>query len=175
MAGAGPSTRWSKRLRAWWPFLVALVALVGFLVVRAGSGDGGSGDPVGVATTLAPGTTSANAVGGAGPVFACTGDEGAGQPTVREVQLPRQARQTIDLVIAGGPFPYGEDGSVFQNREAVLPEESAGYYHEYTVTTPSSDDRGARRIVTGECGELYYTDDHYDSFRLVLASADPVS
>ncbi len=173
MAGAGPSTRWSKRLRAWWPFLVVLAAFGGFLVIRAISDGGGGDDPVSVATTLAPSTTSANAVGGSGPIFACTGDEGAGQPTVKEVQLPREARQTIDLVIAGGPFPFGGDGSVFQNRDGVLPKESAGYYHEYTVTTPSSDDRGARRIVAGECGELYYTDDHDDSFRLVVVRTEP--
>jgi ribonuclease T1 len=153
---------------------VVLAAFIGFLVVKATS-DGG--DPVSVATTSPTSptgptgltsATSANAVGGSGPIFACTGDEGAGQPTMKEAQLPSQAQHTIDLIEGSGPFPYGEDGSVFQNREGVLPEESRGYYHEYTVTTPGSDDRGARRIVAGACGEMYYTDDHYDSFRLVV-------
>jgi ribonuclease T1 len=32
------------------------------------------------------------------------------------------------------------------------------------VPTPGSDDRGARRIVAGEAGELYWTQDHYSSF-----------
>ena len=69
---------------------------------------------------------------------------------------------------AGGPFPYRQDGAVFQNRERLLPARPNGYYHEYTVKTPGSPDRGAWRIIVGEKGELYYTDDHYDSFRQVV-------
>ena len=81
--------------------------------------------------------------------------------------LPAEGRETLELIDAGGPFPYERDGVVFQNREGILPDESRGYYHEYTVPTPGSDDRGARRIVTGSGSELYYTDDHYDSFRRI--------
>ncbi|WP_306336688.1 ribonuclease [Streptomyces sp. KL118A] len=83
-------------------------------------------------------------------------------------KLPSQAHDTLDLIEAGGPYPYPQDGTVFQNREGVLPQQSSGYYHEYTVVTPGSDDRGARRIVTGEKNqEDYYTADHYASFDLV--------
>jgi len=71
---------------------------------------------------------------------------------------------TLGLIDSGGPFPHAKDGSVFQNREGRLPPRAAGYYHEYTVETPNSPDRGARRIVTGAGGEAYYTRDHYDSF-----------
>ncbi|MZD06326.1 ribonuclease [Streptomyces sp. SID5785] len=82
--------------------------------------------------------------------------------------LPSQAHDTLDLIAQGGPYPYEQDGTVFQNREGVLPQQSTGYYHEYTVITPGSDDRGARRIVTGEANqEDYYTADHYASFDLV--------
>ncbi|MCQ4206310.1 ribonuclease [Streptomyces longispororuber] len=82
--------------------------------------------------------------------------------------LPSQAHDTLDLIAAGGPFPYEQDGTVFQNREGVLPSQSTGYYHEYTVITPGSSDRGARRIVTGKATqEDYYTSDHYASFDLV--------
>jgi ribonuclease T1 len=80
--------------------------------------------------------------------------------------LPPEALETIELIERGGPFPYRKDGSVFQNREARLPKHPRGYYREYTVETPGSRDRGARRIVTGgEPVETYcYTDDHYRSF-----------
>ncbi|MEU0396108.1 ribonuclease domain-containing protein [Streptomyces sp. NPDC006208] len=82
--------------------------------------------------------------------------------------LPSQAYTTLDLIDQGGPFPYRQDGSVFQNREGVLPSHSSGYYHEYTVKTPGSSTRGARRIVTGQAYEEdYYTSDHYASFDLI--------
>ncbi len=87
-----------------------------------------------------------------------------GLPIVAAARLPIEAQQTIALILAGGPFPYDQDGDVFQNREGLLPGRPSGYYHEYTVVTPGSDDRGARRIVAGSQGELYYTDDHYASF-----------
>ena len=73
-------------------------------------------------------------------------------------------QQTLALIDAGGPFPYRQDGTIFSNREGLLPAEPHGYYHEYTVPTPSSPDRGARRLVTGAESEAYYTDDHYRSF-----------
>jgi ribonuclease T1 len=87
-----------------------------------------------------------------------------GMRTVYTFELPRQAQQTIVLIKRGGPFPFERDGITFQNRERILPNKPRGYYREYTVITPGSRDRGARRIVAGERGELYYTDDHYDSF-----------
>ena len=81
--------------------------------------------------------------------------------------LPSQAHDTLDLIEQGGPFPFEQDGTVFQNREGILPSQSTGYYHEYTVITPGSDTRGARRIVTAdEAGEDYYTADQYASFDL---------
>ncbi|WP_370416037.1 ribonuclease domain-containing protein [Streptomyces fradiae] len=82
--------------------------------------------------------------------------------------LPSQAYTTLRLIDAGGPFPYAQDGVVFQNREGVLPAHSAGYYHEYTVKTPGVPTRGARRIVTGQASqEDYYTADHYATFDLI--------
>jgi ribonuclease T1 len=82
--------------------------------------------------------------------------------------LPPEAYDTLDLIAVGGPYPYPEDGGVFENREGLLPSQDIGYYHEYTVETPGSDDRGARRIVTGDSyQEDYYTADHYESFDLV--------
>ena len=83
-------------------------------------------------------------------------------------ELPVEARATLELIKAGGPFPYPQDGRVFSNREKLLPLKRRGYYREYTVRTPGLRDRGARRIVAGSSGEYYYTADHYRSFRRIL-------
>ncbi len=80
-----------------------------------------------------------------------------------------QAQRTLRLIDAGGPFPYKQDGVVFNNREHLLPAQKNGYYHEYTVPTPGSRDRGARRIIAGGPAERYYTDDHYASFRRIVS------
>ena len=88
----------------------------------------------------------------------------SGLPLIGIEQLPREAQRTIELIESDGPFPYDKDGATFSNREGLLPSEPRGYYAEYTVITPGSDDRGARRIIAGRNGELYYTDDHYASF-----------
>jgi len=81
--------------------------------------------------------------------------------------LPPEARETLVLIRQGGPFPYGQDGTVFGNRERMLPPKERGYYREYTVKTPGARDRGALRIIAGGARELYYTDDHYRSFRRI--------
>jgi ribonuclease T1 len=93
-------------------------------------------------------------------------------PKVALAQLPPQAQATHGLIERGGPFPYRKDGTVFGNRERLLPGKPRGYYREYTVDTPGSRDRGARRIVCG--GEqprrpdaCYYTADHYSSFKRI--------
>jgi ribonuclease T1 len=97
-------------------------------------------------------------------------------PSVAVADLPAEARHTLALVKQGGPFPYPRDGVVFGNFEHRLPAQPRGYYHEYTVPTPGSKGRGARRIVAGAgivrdvrgAGETYYSDDHYRSFRRIL-------
>lgn len=82
-------------------------------------------------------------------------------------RLPPEARQTLALVASDGPYPYRQDGSTFQNREGLLPDREAGFYREFTVETPGSPDRGARRLVVGDDAAVYYTADHYDSFSFV--------
>lgn len=91
-------------------------------------------------------------------------------PAVGLSQLPPQAQDVHRRILAGGPFRYAKDGVVFGNRERALPRRPRGFYHEYTVPTPGSRDRGARRIVCG--GEVvqipetcFYTEDHYNSFK----------
>ncbi|HET9404434.1 MAG TPA: ribonuclease domain-containing protein [Burkholderiales bacterium] len=93
------------------------------------------------------------------------GKAAAAEITVAD--LPVEARSTIALIRKGGPYPFDRDGVVFGNFEKRLPIRERGYYREYTVRTPGVKSRGARRIVAGRGGELYYTDDHYGSFRRI--------
>lgn len=97
------------------------------------------------------------------------GPEASQAATIEAARLPREARDTLALIRRGGPYPYRQDDSTFGNRERLLPAQPRGYYREYTVVTPGSRDRGARRIVAGGQPpvEFYYTDDHYRSFRRV--------
>jgi ribonuclease T1 len=96
------------------------------------------------------------------------GSEPSPSPTVESTAISADERAEIERVLAaieaGEPLPYEEDGETFENREGRLPDRPLGYYREYTVPTPGSPDRGARRLVIGESGEIYYTDDHYESF-----------
>jgi ribonuclease T1 len=87
---------------------------------------------------------------------------------VRLSDLPPEAKTTLQLIKSGGPFPYSKDGAVFNNYEGLLPHQASGYYREYTVVTPGSPDRGARRIIAGINNQYYYTDDHYVSFKLIV-------
>src|SRR6478735_3182634 len=152
----------SRRLPGW--VVVALVVAVLALVwglTRSG-GDPGAGPTAAVPTrssTAAPGTGGGTPTGRATPV--------SGLPTVAESALPDEADTTLAFIRAGGPFPYEEDGGVFGNRERILPRQPGGYYREYTVETPDEGDRGPRRIIGGADGDLYWTTDHYASFRQI--------
>jgi ribonuclease T1 len=78
--------------------------------------------------------------------------------------LPPEAAKTVRLIQQNGPYPYRQDGVIYNNLEQQLPNEPRGYYHEYTVKTPGSADRGTRRIITGRDGQFYYTSNHYQAF-----------
>jgi ribonuclease T1 len=137
--------------------------LAGLLLVLAGCATGGGtkgsspGPPRSTATAVADAPSPSGV-----PQWA------QGMPVVPVGALPSQARDTLRLIDTGGPFRYPQDGTVFGNRERLLPRQPRGYYHEYTVPTPGSPDRGARRLVTGQTHETYYTDDHYRTFKAVL-------
>jgi guanyl-specific ribonuclease Sa len=91
-----------------------------------------------------------------------------GPGEISAASLPPEARETLRLIKKGGPFPYKQDNTVFSNYEGILPKQTKGYYHEYTVVTPGASTRGARRIVAGVPGEYYYTSDHYASFKRIV-------
>jgi ribonuclease T1 len=152
-------------------------ALIGLAVVAAASGlgwwissDDGDDTSISASTSTASTSTTATATTStAATVAARTGtDPESGVQWIALEALPPEALDTLDLINQGGPFPYDRDGVTFQNREGILPDRPNGYYREYTVETPGSDDRGARRIVTGDGGdEYFYTEDHYDSFERI--------
>ncbi|MFF3733669.1 ribonuclease domain-containing protein [Streptomyces sp. NPDC002476] len=119
-------------------------------------------------TTLGGAAALLSALLVGGPVVTAATAAPASVGSICYSDLPAQAHDTLRLIAAGGPFPYSQDGSVFQNREGVLPKQSTGYYHEYTVVTPGAPTRGARRVVTGDrVREDYYTSDHYATFDLI--------
>jgi len=108
-----------------------------------------------------------------GPAWGRSPVAQASKPAVALAELPAEARQTELLIRQGGPFAYAKDGSVFGNRERLLPNHARGYYREYTVKTPGARDRGARRIVCGgsqptKPDACYYTSDHYASFARIV-------
>jgi ribonuclease T1 len=114
-----------------------------------------------------PGPTTAAPSAGASATTAVASTGRTAPPGMASVDLgalPPEAAAVIDLIDAGGPFPFAQDGATFENREGLLPTRPRGYYREYTVPTPGSEDRGARRVVTDRDGEMYWTADHYDSF-----------
>ena len=102
-------------------------------------------------------------------LVACAPPAGSDTRLPSHAGLPPEAIETLALIQRGGPFPYRKDGTTFQDRERLLPAKPRGYYREYTVPTPGSRDRGARRNVAGgnPLEVFYYTADHYRSFRQI--------
>jgi ribonuclease T1 len=136
------------------PYLVAVLIVIYFIYMLFGNG---GSDPSNDQSLPSTGQNSA----------ATEYQQAQNSKEISLCDVPREAKDTLQLIKQGGPFPYKQDDTVFSNREGLLPAKSSGYYHEYTVVTPGSPDRGARRIVAGKSGEYYYTDDHYRSFKLV--------
>ncbi|SDE53754.1 ribonuclease domain-containing protein [Auraticoccus monumenti] len=173
MSQSPPTTRRGPRV------LAAVVGVV-LLLVAAMTGldlsGAGQPDPSG------PGAPTTSAAPPAGPSTAPPGadqrdqeqvgtdlDPETGLPWVPLDQLPPEAAEVVGLIEAGGPFRHEQDGRTFNNFEGLLPEQPRGWYREYTVPTPGEDDRGARRIVTGDQDRiLFWTADHYESFERIL-------
>jgi ribonuclease T1 len=146
--------------RRWTP--IALLSLL--LVVLSGCGGSGA---VGTSAAAPAGSAAVGSADqGLAPPKATTS-----LPPVQVAALPPQAVDTLRLIRDGGPFPYPKDGVTFSNREGLLPRHPSGWYREYTVVTPGSSDRGARRIIGGQDGARFYTDDHYASFREVVSGS----
>jgi ribonuclease T1 len=134
--------------------------LMASLLVGFGSNQGGAGLSVGWQAAYAREPAAG------GPSESGVGD------TIARAQLPRDAVGTLNLIAAGGPYPYAKDGAVFGNFERLLPQHARGYYHEYTVPTPYARNRGAHRIVCGgpprRTDNCFYSNDHYNSFKRIV-------
>ncbi|SIT39986.1 Guanine-specific ribonuclease N1 and T1 [Paraburkholderia ribeironis] len=147
--------------RAWaFSCILALSAILG------GCGKNGSQN-----AAQEPGASASQAPGQPGQAASGAPAASGALAAVTKAQLPGEAAETLRLIKAGGPYPFGEDGVLFRNSAALLPQHPRGYYHAYTVRTPGSADRGQRRIVCGgprkQTSDCYYTDDYYASFKRI--------
>jgi ribonuclease T1 len=87
------------------------------------------------------------------------GYETPDMPGLVAITDPNEVRplvETAGLAMRRGPFPFAEDGLVYENIQERLPLKPHGYYTEYTVPTPGVQGRGARRLIRGAGEELYY-------------------
>jgi ribonuclease T1 len=155
----------TKQLKRVEPAGLFLACLVGLLLLTA-CGGGTPPEPADRGAVNAPAHPANPAGPTARPPTRVQIANGLQEIAVAE--LPPEADRTLELIARGGPYPYRQDGQVFENREKLLPLQPSGYYREFTVVTSGSDDRGARRIVVGQKGEHYYTDDHYSSFKRIV-------
>lgn len=141
-------------------------------VILGACGKGGSQNAAQQSGTSASEASSVQAAQAASDTTGASGaTKGGALGAVTKAQLSAEAVETLRLVKAGGPFPFGEDGVIFRNSAALLPEHPRGYYRTYTVRTPGAADRGQRRIVCGgprkQTNDCYYTDDYYVSFKRI--------
>jgi ribonuclease T1 len=168
----------SKRTRSIVVAVVVVLAIAGwnaFVRDDGGAGDAATSSTVASSverTTAAPSgvaepttaTTRRPASSTTTTSVAAAAEAVSDLPVASTADLPPEALDTLALIEAGGPYPYDQDDGVFGNREGILPDAYDGYYREYTVVPPGEGDRGARRFVVGADGEVFYTDDHYESF-----------
>ena len=156
----------SKRTRSIVSVVVGVALVIAWNAFVRDGGDSSSTTTTTVPQVAAASTSTTTSTGVEAAVTTTveTARQVSDLPVASIEDLPAQAAETLALIEGGGPYPYDQDDGVFGNREGILPDLYDGYYREYTVETPGSDDRGARRFIVGADGEVYYTSDHYDSF-----------
>jgi guanyl-specific ribonuclease Sa len=150
-------SQWLVRLLVTLFVVGAIVVVRGRLVPQGQAPPRASVPPQSSAAAPAVSTTSL-------PAEAEQGDK------AKTAELPDGVQATLDRIARGESYPHRDDGTVFGNREGLLPAQPAGYYREFVHPTPGVRGPGARRLVVGRAGEVYYTRDHYRSFtRLDIA------
>jgi ribonuclease T1 len=155
------------RRLTWLVGLVGLIGLLGALLLGCSAGTATS-----TAQSLAGSSAASAAPAGCpAPSASAPGATESHLPVRSLCALPVQVAQVWRTIQTGGKLTYSRDGIVFNNAEHLLPAHTRGYYHEYTVPTPGSRDRGTRRLITGQTHEVYYTGDHYVSFVVVDPTA----
>lgn len=96
----------------------------------------------------------------------------ASKASIRLEAMPELGQRIYHAIVSGEALPFEKDGSIFGNRERILPLRKRGYYREYTVAHPNASNRGARRIVCGGATTrpdvCYYSADHYNSFQKII-------
>ncbi len=141
---------------------LALLA-VGFVVWQQSTSAGAGGTPA--TTTRATATARVSTSVRTTTAAKASSDPVSGLPWVDESALPAPARRVLAQIDKGGPYDYDKDGTTFRNAEGLLPKAATGFYKEYTVVLPGSNDRGPVRIIVGGRGEFFYwTTDHYATF-----------
>ena len=169
----GPSRTTSgsgSRTRAVVAAVMVSLALLAVALLMWPGVAGGRSAASGSATTTAPAPSRTSATpavrpGSSAPAVRQSVDPVSGLAWIEVATLPRQARTVLDAIDRGGPYDFDKDGTVFRNAEGLLPRAASGYYREYTVVLPGSDDRGPVRIVVGGSREFFYwTTDHYATF-----------
>ena len=150
---------------------MAFSCILALCAILYGCGKGGSQNATQESGASASEAASQPGQAASGASAASGAQEHGALTTVTKAQLPAEAAETLRLIKAGGPFPFGEDGVLFRNSASLLPQHPRGYYHTYTVRTPGSTDRGLRRIICGgprkQTNDCYYTDDYYVSFKRI--------
>lgn len=74
---------------------------------------------------------------------------------------------TLARIARGEANSHRNDGTTFQNRERRLPAQPSGYYKEYVHPTPKTPGPGPQRVIVGNDGDIWYTPDHYRTFRRI--------
>lgn len=76
-------------------------------------------------------------------------------------------KSTLQRIDQGKKLSFPHDGTVFGNREKLLPGQARDYYREWVHPTKGISGPGPQRIVIGKNREIFYTPDHYDSFHRI--------
>ena len=90
-------------------------------------------------------------------------------------ELPKNfitKKEARSLGWSGGslePYAPGKciGGDRFGNYEGNLPEVEGRTYYECDIDTLGAKSRGPKRIVYSDDGQVYYTEDHYETFTLL--------